>query len=91
MKVSSTVQVCESFKASKPNLLVVMGRVKRGVQCSVQGCSKPAMRSISVERVKAAGLEVEGRRAYLCEDHYKEYKRRRKKEKLVERWRYRVF
>jgi len=65
--------------------------VKRGVQCSVRGCPNQAVRSISVERAKAAGLEVEGRRAYLCEEHYREYKRRRKREKLVERWRYKPF
>jgi len=81
----------ERLKASQPILLVVMGRVKRGVECSVKGCSKPAVRSISVERAKSAGLDVEGHRAYLCEEHYKEFKRRRRKERLVEKWRFKPF
>jgi len=59
-----------------------MGRVKKGVQCSVKGCTQLA---------KAAGLDVEGRRAYLCEEHYKEFKRRRRRERLVERWRFKPF
>ena len=81
----------KAFKGSQPILLVAMGKVKRGVGCSVKGCSKPAVRSVSVERAKAAGLDVEGRRAYLCEEHYKEFKRRRKKERLVEKWRFKPF
>jgi hypothetical protein len=81
----------KALKAFTLFFSIAMGRVKRGVQCSIHGCSKPAVRSISVERVKAAGLEVEGRRAYLCEEHYKEYKKRRKREKLVEKWRYKPF
>ncbi|RJS86480.1 hypothetical protein CW701_02310 [Candidatus Bathyarchaeota archaeon] len=68
-----------------------MGRVKKGVQCSVKGCTQLAVRSVSVERAKAAGLDVEGRRAYLCEEHYKEFKRRRRRERLVERWRFKPF
>ena len=67
-----------------------MGRVSKGVKCSVSGCSREAVRSLSGEKVKSAGLNVssDGRRAYLCKEHYKEYKRKTKKEKMVERWRY---
>ncbi len=67
-----------------------MGRVAEGVKCSVIGCGKEAVRSISNQKVKSAGLDVSGgRRAYLCKDHYKEYKKKTRKERKLEKWRYR--
>jgi len=67
-----------------------LGRVSKGVKCSVAGCGKEAIRSLSSEKVNAAGLKVgETRRAYLCKDHYKEYKKATKKERKLEQWRYR--
>jgi hypothetical protein len=69
---------------------VTLGRVDKGVKCSVSGCSKEAIRSLSLEKVKPSGLNVsaEGRRAYLCKEHYKEYKKRTKKDKQLEKWRH---
>ncbi|MEM1586931.1 MAG: hypothetical protein QXX99_05855 [Candidatus Bathyarchaeia archaeon] len=65
-----------------------MGKISKGVKCSVKGCDKEAVRSISAEEVQASGLNiVEGRRAYLCKEHYKEYKRASKRDKNVEKWR----
>ena len=67
-----------------------MGRVSKGEKCSVLGCTKDAVRSVSRDKVNAAGLKVEElRRAYLCKDHYKEFKKKTKREKMVERWRHR--
>jgi hypothetical protein len=67
-----------------------MGRVAKGVKCGVSGCGGEAVRSLSAEKVRSAGLNVSSdeRRAYLCKEHYKEYKKKTKKEKMVERWRY---
>jgi hypothetical protein len=65
-----------------------LGRVSKGEKCSVAGCGKNAVRSISVSDAKTAGLEVEGRRAYLCEEHYKVVKKSRKKDKQLQKWRY---
>jgi len=66
-----------------------LGRVAKGVKCSVVGCEKQAVRSLSAEKVSAAGLKVgTSRRAYLCRDHYKEFKKETKKEKMLEKWRY---
>lgn len=65
-----------------------MSKASKSVKCSVEGCNKEAVRSISANKVKAYGLKVsEGRRAYLCKDHYKEYKKASKKDKIIERWR----
>ena len=67
-----------------------MGRVAKGVKCSVKGCEKDAIRSLPRDKVSGAGLKVDDgtRRSYLCRDHYKEYKKGSKKDKLLEQWRY---
>jgi hypothetical protein len=57
-----------------------VGRVDKGEKCSVSGCSNEAERSISADKVKSAGLKINtDKRAYLCKEHYKEYKRSPKK------------
>jgi hypothetical protein len=66
-----------------------LGRIDKGAKCSVAGCGKEAVRSISADKVKTAGLRIGSeKRAYLCKEHYKEYKKKTKKEKQVEKWRY---
>jgi len=67
----------------------LMGRVAKGVKCNVTGCGNDAVRSISAEKVMAAGLKIgETRRAYLCKEHYKEFKRQTKQERTLEKWRH---
>ncbi len=65
-----------------------LGRIEKGVKCSV--CGKEAIRSITAEKVKAAGLSIGSvdKRAYLCKEHYKEYKKKTKKDKTLDKWRY---
>lgn len=65
-----------------------MGRISKGEKCSISGCGKDAVRSVSVVDAKAAGLEVEGRRTYLCEEHYRVVKKKRKKDQQIQKWRY---
>jgi hypothetical protein len=67
-----------------------MGRIGKGTKCSVANCEEEAVRSISGPKAKAAGLNVEGRRAYLCKEHYKQYKKGSKQEKQIEKWRHNV-
>jgi hypothetical protein len=67
-----------------------LGRISKGTKCTVAGCEEEAARSVSVLKAKAAGLDVEGRRAYLCKEHYKEYKKGSKKDRRIERWRHGV-
>jgi len=65
----------------------ILGRIDKGVKCTV--CGKEAVRSLSADKVKAAGLKVGSeRRAYLCKEHYKEYKKKTRKDKQLEKWRY---
>ena len=67
-----------------------MGRIAKGVKCSVSGCGKEAVRSLATGKAKFAGLNVNSneKRVYLCKDHYKEYKKKTKKEKTLDKWRY---
>ena len=65
-----------------------MGRIRKGVKCGVAGCSNDAVRSISIVKARAAGVNVEGRRAFLCHDHYRDFKKGSRKERKIERWRY---
>lgn len=68
-----------------------MGRVAKGEKCSVTGCKNDAVRSLPVDKVKAAGLKVgEVRRAYLCREHYREFKKETKKDRTLEKWRHGV-
>jgi hypothetical protein len=68
-----------------------LGRVAKGVKCSVSNCGADAVRSLSAEKVRVAGLRVGSeRRAYLCKEHYKEYKKKTKKDKQLEQWRYKA-
>lgn len=68
-----------------------MGRVSKGQKCSVSGCKNDAVRSLPLDKAKQAGLRVgEGRRAYLCREHYREFKRATKKDRTLEKWRYGV-
>jgi len=69
----------------------IVGRISKGVKCSVKGCNMDAVRSIDIGKVKQAGLDAEGdKRAYLCREHYKEYKKGSKKTAQIEKWRYGV-
>ncbi|MDR0372773.1 MAG: hypothetical protein LBI79_04345 [Nitrososphaerota archaeon] len=67
-----------------------MGRIEKGEKCNVSGCSGEAIRSISADKVKAAGLNVGGteKRAFICKEHYKDFKKKTKKDKTLDKWRY---
>ena len=67
-----------------------MGRVDKGVPCGTVGCPNKAARSISRTEVSGSGLSVsgEGRRVYLCKDHYKEWKKATRKSRSLERARW---
>jgi hypothetical protein len=68
-----------------------MGKIEKGVKCSVVNCSEMAVRSISVEKIAAAGLRLsDTKHGYLCELHYKEYKKKSRDDRRVEKWRWSV-
>ena len=66
-----------------------VGRIEKGVKCNVSGCSREAARSISVGKVRAVlNVSSKEKRAYICKEHYKEYKKKTKKDKTLDKWRY---
>lgn len=67
-----------------------MGKVERGVKCSVEGCAEDAERSISRDKLSDTSLKVfgEGKRVYLCSQHYKLWKKTTKKDRELERARF---
>jgi hypothetical protein len=67
-----------------------LGKVDKGVGCGVVGCANQAQRSLSRSALGGSGLSVggEGRRVYLCHDHYKAWKKATKKSKDIERSRW---
>lgn len=69
--------------------MICLGRIAKGVKCSVNKCDNEAIRSIARDKVGKAGLKVDGsRRSYLCKEHYKEFKKGSKKDKILEKWRH---
>lgn len=68
---------------------LLLGKIDKGEKCSVSGCEKDAVRSIAAGKVTAAGLKIDTeRRAYLCKEHYKEFKKATKKDRILEKWRH---
>ena len=67
-----------------------MGKVEKGVSCSVNGCKNPSERSIGRDQLSGSGLSAagEGRRVYLCHDHYKTWKKATKKDRDMQRARW---
>lgn len=67
-----------------------MGRIDKGVHCSVPGCENNAERSMSGTKASMAsdlGVASE-KRVYLCRDHYKEWKKATKEDRDNERARW---
>jgi hypothetical protein len=67
-----------------------MGKIDKGVACSVSGCKNSAERSIGRDQLAGSGLSAgtEGRRVYLCHDHYKAWKKSTKKDREMQRARW---
>ena len=68
-----------------------MGRIERGVNCSVNGCTNTAERSISGSKASMASdliVNTANKRVYLCKQHYKEWKKATKEDRENERARW---
>ncbi|MCD6510339.1 MAG: hypothetical protein J7L11_08150 [Thermoprotei archaeon] len=68
-----------------------MGKVKKGITCSVTGCTNPAVKSVSSDEFSMVqtnlSVNVRGSKIYLCKEHYKVFKKASKKLRRLERWR----
>jgi hypothetical protein len=69
-----------------------MGRIDKGAKCSVSGCGNEAIRSLSIDKAKSSGLKIisNEKRAFLCKEHYKEFKKKTKKDKTLDKWRHNI-
>ena len=68
-----------------------MGKIDKGVICSVLNCGEQAERSISESKAKMASdlnINFSGKRSYLCRNHYKEWKKATKEDRDTERARW---
>lgn len=67
-----------------------MGRVDKGVKCSVASCENMAERSMSGTKASMdPDLGLGGsKHVYLCKDHYKEWKKSTKEDRKNERARW---
>jgi thymidine kinase len=58
-------------------------------RCAVEGCGEPAARSLSAAKVKQVLPDLKigdvGRRAHLCRQHYKMFRKKTKEERELER------
>lgn len=68
-----------------------MGRVDKGVNCSVQGCDQTAERSLSGSKASMAtdlAINSSSKRVFLCKEHYKEWKKATKENRENDRARW---
>ena len=68
-----------------------MGRVDKGINCSIQGCDQTAERSMSGTKARMATdlvVNSSNKRVYLCKSHYKEWKKATKQDRENERARW---
>jgi hypothetical protein len=69
-----------------------LGKIEKGEKCCVEGCNNTAVRSLSKNTVARSGLKLrDTRRAYLCQEHYKEFKKRTKADRKLESMRWSTF
>lgn len=57
-------------------------------KCDVVGCTAEAERSIAGKKAEKAGLELSSdpaKNAHLCRSHYREFKKKSKKDRTLER------
>jgi hypothetical protein len=70
---------------------ISMGKVDKGVACSVQGCDQIALRSMSGSKAAMAidlMVDSSSKRIYLCRQHYKDWKKATKEDRENERARW---
>ena len=54
--------------------------------CDVVGCDEPAVKTVSRKKAeKIFSLKGKGTKVHLCKKHYKEFKKKTKKERELER------
>lgn len=66
-----------------------LGKVSKGIGCSVIGCNESAVRSVNKNKTAGSDIKTTGeRQVYLCRDHYKDLKKSSKSQDDIERIRW---
>ena len=68
----------------------IMGKISKGVECSLNDCSSSAIRSINRKNVDSEQFPVSSNsnKVYFCTEHYKSWKKSTKELRKSERARY---
>lgn len=62
--------------------------IEKVQKCDISGCKADAERSVAGKKVEAAGLSISSdpsKSAHLCHAHYKEFKKKTKKDRTYDR------
>ena len=64
-----------------------MGKIQKGIVCSVDNCDNSAIRSKSKKSIDSDILSIssDANKAYLCKTHYKDWKKATKDSRKNER------
>ena len=67
-----------------------MGKISKGVECSLNDCSSSAIRSINSKNVDSDQFPISSasNKVYFCNEHYKSWKKSTKELRKSERARY---
>ena len=70
-----------------------MGIIAKGAKCNVSDCDNDGFRSLNTKKIEESGLRVSssGKKAALCKEHYKEWKKETRGDRSLERARYDSF
>ena len=70
-----------------------MGIIAKGAKCNVSGCDNDGLRSLNTKKIEGAGLRVSinSKKAALCKDHYKEWKKETRDDRSLERARFDIY
>ena len=68
----------------------LMGLIAKGAKCSVTGCSADGVRSLTASKVEGTGVSIPHglKKAILCKEHYKEWKKATKDDRDTEKARF---
>lgn len=71
----------------------LMGLISKGAKCSVTGCDNDGVRSLTASKVEGTGVGIPNglKKAILCKEHYKEWKKATKDDRDTEKARFSRF
>jgi hypothetical protein len=71
----------------------LMGLIAKGAKCSVKECGEDGVRSLTASKVEGTGVGIPNglKKAILCKEHYKEWKKATKGERDTEKARFSRF